>query len=108
MNKDKLQIGTCSWKYDSWQGIVYPERGPFNHLEECSRHFRTVGVDLWFWSLFPGDKVVFPKASVIFEYAESVPKDFTFSIKVPTSTTLTHYYKKGKPDPLTPNSHYLV
>ena len=21
--KDYLRIGTCSWKYDSWKGLVY-------------------------------------------------------------------------------------
>jgi uncharacterized protein YecE (DUF72 family) len=107
MNKDKLQIGTCSWKYDSWQGIVYPERKPFNYLTEYSRHYKTVEVDQWFWSLFAGDKAVLPKLSVVKEYADSIPGDFTFCIKVPNSITLTHHYKKKKSDPLTPNPHFL-
>ena len=107
MNRNNLHIGTCSWKYDSWQGLVYPETKPFNYLKEYSRHYNTVEVDQWFWSLFAGDKAVLPKQSVVQEYAESVPDDFTFCIKVPNSITLTHHYQKRKSDPLIPNPHFL-
>jgi uncharacterized protein YecE (DUF72 family) len=107
MGNTNLHIGTCSWKYDSWQGIIYPDSKPFNYLEEYSRHYKTVEVDQWFWSLFAGDKAVLPKPSVVQEYADSVPNDFTFGIKVPNSITLTHHYKKKKSDPLTPNPHFL-
>ena len=107
MESDKLKIGTCSWKYDSWQGILYPEKKPFNYLREYSRHYKTVEVDQWFWSLFTGNKVVLPKPAVVQEYADSVSGDFRFCIKVPNSITLTHYYKKKKSDPLTPNPHFL-
>ncbi len=102
-----LNIGTCSWKYDSWQGIIYPENKPFNYLQEYSRHYKTVEVDQWFWSLFAGDKTVLPKPAVVQEYADSVPDDFTFCIKVPNSITLTHHYKKKKVDSLIPNPHFL-
>jgi uncharacterized protein YecE (DUF72 family) len=102
-----LNIGTCSWKYDSWQGIIYPENKPFNYLQEYSRHYKTVEVDQWFWSLFAGDKVVLPKPAVVQEYADSVPDDFTFCVKVPNSITLTHHFKKKKSDPLIPNPHFL-
>ena len=40
--KKKLNIGTCSWKYDSWQGLIYPEKKPFNYLEEYSKHYNCV------------------------------------------------------------------
>ena len=103
----QLNIGTCSWKYDSWQGIIYPENKPFNYLQEYSRHYKTVEVDQWFWSLFAGDKTVLPKPAVVQEYADSVPDDFTFCIKVPNSITLTHHYKKKKVDSLIPNPHFL-
>lgn len=100
-------IGTCSWKYDSWQGIIYPENKPFNYLQEYSKHYQTVEVDQWFWSLFKGNKAVLPKPSVVREYVESVPEGFKFCIKVPNSITLTHHYKKKKSDPLEPNPHFL-
>jgi uncharacterized protein YecE (DUF72 family) len=93
-----LRIGTCSWKYDSWKGLVYPELDKINFLEEYSKHFNTVEIDQWFWSLFDSGKVVLPKTSVAFNYAESVPDDFKFTIKMPNSLTLTHYYKSDKPN----------
>ena len=107
MDKNNLHIGTCSWKYDSWQGLVYPDNKPLNYLQEHSRHYRTVEVDQWFWSLFSGDEAVFPKASVVQVYAESVPENFIFSIKIPNSFTLTHHYRKGKNAPLISNPHFL-
>jgi uncharacterized protein YecE (DUF72 family) len=102
-----LNIGTCSWKYDSWQGIIYPENKPFNYLQEYSRHYKTVEVDQWFWSLFAGNTAVLPKPAVVKEYADSVPEDFIFCVKVPNSITLTHHYKKKKADLLIANPHFL-
>lgn len=107
VTKSFLHIGTCSWKYDSWRGIVYSDSKEKNFLREYSQHFSTVEVDQWFWSLFTGDKVVLPKPKVVQEYADSVPEDFIFSIKVPNSITLTHHYKKQKSDSLIVNPHFL-
>ena len=87
--------------------LIYPGKKPFNYLQEYSRHYKTVEIDQWFWSLFSKDKVVLPKLSVVQEYAESVPDDFRFCIKMPNSITLTHYYNPQKTGPLIPNSHYL-
>lgn len=100
-------IGTCSWKYDSWEGIVYSSARPDNYLAEYSHHFGTVEIDQWFWSLFAGDKVVLPKAAVVREYAASVPDDFRFGVKVPNSITLTHHYAKQRKTPLQPNPFFL-
>jgi len=63
--KKKFNIGTSSWKYDSWQGLIYPEKRPFNYLEEYSKHYNCVEVDQWFWSLFAGDKVALPRPDVV-------------------------------------------
>jgi uncharacterized protein YecE (DUF72 family) len=101
-----LRFGTCSWKYESWRGIVYSQDRNINYLEEYSRHFSTVEVDQWFWSLFD-NTVVLPKISVVSEYASAVPPDFIFSIKVPNSITLTHHYSKNKKAPLVPNPYFL-
>lgn len=102
-----LRIGTCSWKYDSWTGLVYSEEQLGNYLEEYALKYRTVEVDQWFWSLFGEDRVVLPKPAVVQDYANSVPADFRFSIKAPNSLSLTHYYKKQKSDPLIPNPYFL-
>ncbi|QQS37803.1 MAG: DUF72 domain-containing protein [Ignavibacteriales bacterium] len=103
----KLYIGTCSWKYDSWKGLVYPEQDKFNFLEEYAKHFNSVEIDQWFWSLNSADKISLPKEKDVESYAASVPDDFKFSIKVPNSITLTHFYKKNKTEPLKSNPHFL-
>jgi uncharacterized protein YecE (DUF72 family) len=104
-----VSLGTCSWKYSSWEGIVYPEGGKYNYLKEYSRHFDTVEVDQWFWSLFGTDKVKLPDAKTVEEYLRSVPRDFRFTVKVPNSITLTHFYTHGKPkgSPMEVNPHFL-
>ncbi|MBU1344500.1 MAG: DUF72 domain-containing protein [Proteobacteria bacterium] len=98
-----IRIGTCSWKYDSWKGLLYSDDVGKNYLSEYSKHFSIVEVDQWFWGLF-GDKIVMPKPEVVSEYVASVPKDFRFSIKVPNAITLTHKHGKG---PLEANPHFL-
>ncbi|MCW9066242.1 MAG: DUF72 domain-containing protein [Ignavibacteriaceae bacterium] len=102
-----LRFGTCSWKYDSWKGIVYSGNDPKYFLKEYSEKFSTVEIDQWFWSLFPPSKVVLPQKRVAEEYKKSVPHDFLFTIKVPNSITLTHFYKNSKDDQLIPNPYFL-
>jgi uncharacterized protein YecE (DUF72 family) len=103
----KIRIGTCSWKYDSWKGIIYSNNERINYLEEYSKHYNTVEVDQWFWSLFSDTKVLLPQESVVLEYKKFVPKDFKFTIKVPNSITLTHFYNKNKSEELAKNPHFL-
>ena len=102
-----LRFGTCSWKYESWEGIVYTESSSKNYLKEYSKKFDTVEVDQWFWSLFTPAKVVLPQKKVVEEYNKSVPADFLFTIKVPNSLTLTHFYNESKSDALVPNPYFL-
>jgi uncharacterized protein YecE (DUF72 family) len=93
-----MRIGTCSWKYESWRGIVYPDFGEFDFLEEYSKHYNTVEIDQWFWSLIK-DKAYLPKPKSVNEYNEATPDDFKFTIKMPNSLTLTHPYKSTTPNP---------
>ncbi|MBN2441798.1 MAG: DUF72 domain-containing protein [Spirochaetales bacterium] len=102
-----IRIGTCSWKYPSWQGIVYSSENDINYLSEYAQKYNTVEIDQWFWSLFGEKKVVLPQQAVAREYAQSVGDDFLFTIKVPNSITLTHEYNKKKSDPLRQNPHFL-
>jgi uncharacterized protein YecE (DUF72 family) len=102
-----LRIGTCSWKFDSWVGLVYSEKDRAGYLREYARRYDTVEVDQWFWSLFGRDKIALPEPAVVREYAESVPASFRFSVKVPNSITLTHFYKKAGSDALVGNPHFL-
>ncbi|MGD8628097.1 MAG: DUF72 domain-containing protein [bacterium] len=103
----ELRIGTCSWKYDSWKGLIYPEKPRINHLKEYAAHYDTVEIDQWFWSLHGPDKVSLPRPDVVRAYVDSVPENFKFSVKVPNSITLTHFYRKSRTEPLTPNPHFL-
>lgn len=102
-----IRFGTCSWKYESWKGIIYPDSADFNYLKEYSNHYNTVEIDRWFWSLYPSSKVVLPRPETVTEYKNSVPKDFLFTIKVPNSITLTHFYRKNKSEELIKNPFFL-
>ncbi|MFC2139660.1 DUF72 domain-containing protein [Bacteroidota bacterium] len=102
-----LRIGTCSWKYDSWRGILYSGEPKINYLKEYAAHYNTVEIDQWFWSLHGPKKVTLPNPNVVSAYKLSVPSDFKFTVKVPNSITLTHFYRKLKQDPLQPNPHFL-
>lgn len=102
-----LRIGTCSWKYDSWIGLIYSDKAKQNYLKEYSSFYSTVEIDQWFWSLFPGQAPKLPEKKVVAEYASAVPDNFKFSIKVPNSITLTHYYSNKKSNPLIENPHFL-
>lgn len=102
-----IRFGTCSWKYDSWVGLVYSDSTNKNYLLEYSRKYNTVEIDQWFWSLFPPAKTVLPNSTIVKEYKSSVQEDFLFTVKAPNSLTLTHFYKSRKEDELKPNPFFL-
>ena len=108
-----LRIGTCSWKYGSWKGLVYEEGKayrPNDYLPDYARAFGSVEVDQWFWSLFPGGPRL-PDPALARLYAKSVPDDFVFTVKAPNSLTLTHHYARQTPANAAlanaPNPHFL-
>lgn len=103
----ELRIGTCSWKYPSWQGLVYSSAQDVDYLEEYARKYTTVEVDRWFWSLFQGGNVRLPNPADVAQYRSAVSADFKFTVKVPNSVTLTHYYKNLRSDSLRPNPFFL-
>ena len=103
----EIRIGTCSWKYPSWTGLVYSAPEGIDYLAEYARSFRTVEVDQWFWSLFAGGKIVLPDRRVAEGYASVVPDGFRFSVKVPNSVTLTHPYARETGGKLVPNPSFL-
>ena len=100
-------MGTCSWKYDSWRGLVYSDAPRINHLAEYARKHDCVEVDQWFWSLFGPDKVVLPHPEVVAEYASNVPADFRFGVKMPNALTMSHFRPKFRSDTLIRNPHFL-
>jgi uncharacterized protein YecE (DUF72 family) len=108
-----LRLGTCSWKYDSWKGLVYVSGKtyrPDDYLADYAGTFDAVEIDQWFWSLFPGG-LRLPDPAVAGLYAKSVPDDFVFTVKAPNSLTLNHFYAKQPPGHAAfagkPNPHFL-
>jgi uncharacterized protein YecE (DUF72 family) len=108
-----LRVGTCSWKYPSWKGLLYdPEKSyrPQDFLRDYARSLDSVEVDQWFWSLFPG-QVRLPDVRTVRQYAESVPADFVFTVKAPNALTLTHFYSRQPAAYASfagaPNPHFL-
>jgi uncharacterized protein YecE (DUF72 family) len=94
--RGRLRVGTCSWKYDSWQDLIYRpgvDYGPNDYLPDYARYYNTVEIDQWFWSLFPkGAKL--PDPTTVEAYATRVSDDFRFTVKAPNAITLTHYYAR--------------
>lgn len=102
-----LRIGTCSWKFPSWRGLVYSAGSEETYLLQYARRYDTVEVDQWFWSLFDPRDAKLPEPADVSAYRASVPAGFRFSVKAPNSLTLTHLYRKDKSEPLQSNPHFL-
>jgi uncharacterized protein YecE (DUF72 family) len=102
-----LRIGTCSWKYESWKGLVYNENTQQDYLRDYASKYCTVEIDQWFWSLHGPDKISLPQPEVVQQYVSSVPSHFRFTIKMANSMTLTHFYKKSGELTLTANPYFL-
>jgi len=94
-----LRIGTCSWKYPSWNGLVYSRSTGIDYLGEYAARYNTVEVDQWFWAL--------PEPTTAAQYASVTPSDFRFTVKLPNTLSLTHYYKKKGETSLRPNPDFL-
>src|ERR1700743_2652665 len=87
---DGVLIGTSSWKYPGWRGMLYDEaryvwRGKFaesrfekNCLAEYGEVFKTVGVDAAYYT--------FPSVKDLEGLASQVPANFQFAFKVTDKT----------------------
>jgi uncharacterized protein YecE (DUF72 family) len=102
-----LRIGTSSWNFDSWEGLVYSRSSGRSYLEQYAEVFDTAEIDRWFWSLFESPEPRLPDLPTAEEYSRSVPEGFLFTVKVPNSITLTHHYQRDKSKPLRGNPHFL-
>ena len=102
-----LWIGTCSWRYPSWHGLVYSAQDGIDYLQEYARQYNTVEIDRWFWSLFGPDSIGLPDPVDAQAYRAAVAEGFRFSVKAPNSVTLTHAYRKGNSEPLLTNPYFL-
>ncbi|SKA80975.1 Protein of unknown function DUF72 [Prosthecobacter debontii] len=103
-------VGTSSWKYPGWLGLLYDEqryihRGRFSEsrfqkdcLEEYAQVFRTVCVDAGYYQ--------FPSPQFINDLCSQVPEGFRFSFKVTDQITTKifpslprHGKRAGQPNP---------
>jgi uncharacterized protein YecE (DUF72 family) len=106
-------IGTSSWKYEGWRGMLYDDsryvyRGKFaksrfekNCLSEYAEVFKTVCVDAAYYT--------FPSEKYLAGLAAQVPADFRFGFKVTDDITLKKFpnlprfgHRAGHP-----NEHFL-
>lgn len=97
-----IKIGTCSWNYPSWKGLVYTKAWPRSAdcLPEYAKRYRTVEIDSWFYKI--------PDPAEVEEYILKVDPDFTFTAKVWENITLTHGRTHGKANKsLIPNPSFL-
>ena len=97
-----LKIGTCSWNYDSWVGLVYSAKQAYSaaYLREYAQAYPTVEIDSWFYKL--------PDSSEVEDYLAQAGDSLTFACKATESIVLTHERTRGKTDAgLTANPHFL-
>ncbi|AEV30130.1 hypothetical protein SpiGrapes_2356 [Sphaerochaeta pleomorpha str. Grapes] len=96
---ENLYIGSCSWKYPSWEKLVYSSREPTDFLAEYAQKYRSVEIDQWFWSLGKSSYGL-PDRATVAQYNASTPSDFRFTIKCPNTLTVPYAYKSGtEPNP---------
>jgi uncharacterized protein YecE (DUF72 family) len=75
-----IRLGTQGWNYDAWVGPFYPEgTRPAEFLRVYARAFDTVEVDSTFYAI--------PAPRTLRDWAERVPDDFQFALKLPQEIT---------------------
>ncbi|HTN50243.1 MAG TPA: DUF72 domain-containing protein [Burkholderiaceae bacterium] len=100
-----VYLGTSSWSFPGWQGIVYGTE--YNEsqlardgLRAYARHplLRMVGIDRGYYQPLPVRELE--------RYAQQVPETFRFLVKAPALVTdATHRGERGAPTE--PNPHFL-
>lgn len=93
-------IGSCSWNYESWVGLVYsePKRTAAGYLREYATRFRTAEIDSFFYRL--------PESRDVLDYLGAVDEDFRFTVKVTEDISLTHKRNRDSKE-LLPNPNFL-
>ena len=79
-NLGTLCFGTSSWSFPDWRGVFYPPQTPADRqLSYYAANFNSVEVNTSFYAL--------PKPKTLLSWLESVPPEFTFSLKAPREIT---------------------
>jgi uncharacterized protein YecE (DUF72 family) len=91
-----LRMGTSSWSFPGWRGIVYPSAATTSELaREGLRHYarhpllRTVGIDRSYYAPVPEEDLR--------RYGDQLPDGFLCCVKAPGA--LTSYMIKASPRP---------
>jgi len=100
-----IHLGTSSWSFPGWAGIVYDRAAPESVLSRSglaayARHplLRAVGVDRTYYA---------PVATAtLASYAAAVPDDFRFLVKAPSLVT-DPFLRKERGRPAEPNATFL-
>jgi uncharacterized protein YecE (DUF72 family) len=101
-----LRLGTMSWNYPGWRGVVYAANAPQRSLSALgltayARHplLRTVEIDRTYYEPLPAD--------AFRAYAVQVPDDFRFIVKAHDACVLVRFppharygARAGQPNPL--------
>jgi len=93
-----IRIGTCSWKFPSWEGLLYTSTHHADeYLAEYAQRFDMVEVDQWFWSLGK-QSAALPKEETVSTYDRQTPSNFRFTIKCPNALTRPFHDKEDGRD----------
>ena len=92
---DRLRLGTSSWSFPGWRGIVWAGDASSSTLARrglaaYARHplLRAVGIDRTFYAPV--------EASVLRAYADDVPEGFRFLVKAPAAVTSPYRLGGGR------------
>jgi uncharacterized protein YecE (DUF72 family) len=105
-----IRLGTSSWSFPGWTGIVYaPRNGRAPSEQELARHglpayaahplFRTVSLDRTFYASL--------NAAEFAAYAAQVPGGFRFVVKAPAAFTDPVIRRSGSAAPARDNPSFL-
>lgn len=87
--KKNVYLGTSSWKYAGWKGLVYEKKYQTekefeaNCLEEYAQHFSCVGIDHTFYA--------WPSHKAMDKYNAQTPEHFKFGLKATEKVTIFKY-----------------
>ena len=91
LQKKHVYIGTSSWKYPGWQGLIYKKNYKSEKafkadcLPEYAEHFSALGVDHTFYS--------WPYPKTLQTYFDQTPEDLRMGLKVTEKITIFKYPK---------------